>query len=51
MQDVHYILGGSFGDDPASVFTGRRAEINDPVGGTDRFVIVFDDQYGISKVA
>ena len=47
----HDLIRRSFGDDAASVFTGRGSEINDPVRVADRFIIVFNDQHGVSKIA
>ncbi len=44
-------LGGAFGDDFAAVRARRRAEVDDPIGGADGFVIVFDDQDGVAQIA
>ena len=38
-------------NDPATVFTGPRPHVNDPVSSLDGLFIVFDNDQGISEVA
>ena len=44
-------LKSSTVNDPATVFTGPRAHIDDPVSSLNGFFIVFDNDQGISEVA
>src|SRR5690606_22783368 len=44
-------LERAFGDDPAAVDAGAGAEIDHPVGGADRVLVVLDDDHGVAEVA
>ena len=38
-------------DDVPAVLTGARADVDDPVGGGDRVLVVLDDDEGVAQVA
>ncbi len=39
------------GDDLATVLAGQRADVDDPVGGTDRLLVVLHDEDRVAQVA
>ena len=45
------VLQGAFGDDPAAVLPGARAEVDYMVGGAHYGLIVLDDEDGVANVA
>ena len=44
-------LDGTVRDDLATVLAGTRADVDDPVGGPDRLLVVLDDEHGVAQVA
>ena len=48
---VQDVLDGTFSNHLAAVFTRARSQVQDPVGGADGFVVMFDHQHGIAQVA
>src|SRR5579884_684194 len=46
-----YLLHAAFGHDFAAVHAGARAEVDDVIGGLNRFLIVFDHDDGVADVA
>ena len=43
--------GRALGDDLAAVAAGARTEVDDPVGGLDRRLVVLDDEHRVAEVA
>ena len=39
------------GHDPAAQHAGARPQVDDPVGGAHRLLVVLDDQHGVAHVA
>ena len=37
--------------DLAAVASGARTEVDDPVGGLDRLLVVLDDEHGVAEIA
>jgi hypothetical protein len=44
-------LEPAVGDDLAAVLSGHRADVDDPVRGPDRLLVVLDDEHRVAQVA
>ena len=44
------IIGRATGHHLAATFARPRPKIDDPIGGADRFLVVFDDNHGVAFV-
>ena len=48
---VHHLLRRALRDDAAAMDAGRRADVDDVVGGQDRVLVVLDDDHRVAEVA